>query len=250
MVGILYITYDICMEGHMKSIKKMLFVVLVLISLVLMQTIQSGFIMYKVATENGIFDTIDMIREEEGYVHIEDISDTFVEAVVSIEDHRFYDHDGVDIISITRALYTNLRAGGIVSGGSTITQQLAKNLFLTFEKNYDRKIAEVFIAKELEDKLSKDEILELYVNVINYGDGSFGIGSASQNYFLKDPNELTKAEAIILAGIPQSPSRFNLTYNFEKAMNRSHQVINAMISQDVITISESKVIINEIRGLE
>lgn len=234
----------------MRTFKRVAFVVIVLMSLIVLQTIQSGFIMYKVATEYGVMDRIESIRSEEGYVEFDSISQTFLDAVVSIEDRRFYKHDGVDFIAISRAFLSNIRSGEIVSGGSTITQQLAKNLFLSFEKKYDRKVAEVFIAWDIEEILSKEEILELYVNVINYGDGCFGIQSASEHYFEKLPVELSKAEAIILAGIPQSPGRFNLTYNMDNAVERSHQVIRAMLSEQALSISESIDVIYEIRGME
>lgn len=232
----------------MNTIKRALFVVMVLGALILSQIIQSGYIMYKVVSQdNNIQETIIAIKEDDKYISIDQISETFLDAIVSVEDQRFYEHKGYDLISISRAFLTNISSGKIVSGGSTITQQLAKNLFLSFEKKFDRKVAEVFIAKELEACYSKEEILELYVNVINFGEGNIGIASASNHYFDKTPLELNSAEAVILAGIPQSPGRFSLTYNKDRAINRSNQVVRAMLDNETISFLDSIKIIYSIR---
>nr|WP_302660674.1 biosynthetic peptidoglycan transglycosylase [uncultured Clostridium sp.] len=171
---------------------------------------------------------IDEIRHQEDYVTIDDINETFLNAIVAVEDHRFYNHGAIDFISIARAFYENIKNGEIVQGGSTITQQLAKNIFLSNEKTVERKIKEIIISFKLEEEYSKAEILELYVNIIYYGDGYTGISEASKGYFNKNPNELKEDEATLLAGIPQAPSYYELSSNYDKAEIRQQEVIAAL----------------------
>lgn len=171
---------------------------------------------------------VNEIREQEDYVTIDEINETFLNAIVAVEDHRFYNHGAIDLISIARAFYENIKNGEIVQGGSTITQQVAKNIFLTNEKTLERKIKETIISFFLEEEYSKAEILELYVNVIYYGDGYVGIGEASKGYFHKKPAELNENEATLLAGIPQAPSYYELSSNFNEAARRQQEVITAL----------------------
>ena len=184
----------------------------------------------KVTQDMYIDEEINEIKSRDNYVQASEIDKTFLEAIVAIEDHRYYKHGAVDFISIGRALLTNLKAGKIVEGGSTITQQLAKNLFLTPEQTIKRKVEEIFLAYDLEKKYTKDEILELYVNVIYYGDGFTGIKEACNGYFGKEPNEITYDEATLLAGLPQAPSIYGLSNNYEKAVDRQEEVIDALES--------------------
>ena len=177
---------------------------------------------------------IDEIRQQEDYVTIDDISETFLNAIVAVEDHRFYNNGAIDLVSIARAFYENIKNGQIVQGGNTITQQLAKNIFLSNEKTLDnektleRKLKEIIISFKLEEEYSKPEILELYVNIIYYGDGYTGISEASKGYFNKKPNELKEDEATLLAGIPQAPSYYELSSNYDKAERRQQEVIAAL----------------------
>ena len=177
---------------------------------------------------------IDEIRQQEDYVTIDDISETFLNAIVAVEDHRFYNHGAIDLVSIARAFYENIKNGQIVQGGNTITQQLAKNIFLSNEKTLDnektleRKLKEIIISFKLEEEYSKPEILELYVNIIYSGDGYTGISEASKGYFNKKPNELKEDEATLLAGIPQAPSYYELSSNYDKAERRQQEVIAAL----------------------
>lgn len=171
---------------------------------------------------------IDEIRQQEDYVTIDDISETFLNAIVAVEDHRFYNHGAIDLVSIARAFYENIKNGQIVQGGNTITQQLAKNIFLSNEKTLERKIKEIIISFKLEEEYSKPEILELYANIIYYGDGYTGISEASKGYFNKKPNELKEDEATLLAGIPQAPSYYELSSNYDKAERRQQEVIAAL----------------------
>lgn len=171
---------------------------------------------------------IESIREDKDYVDITEIDKDFLDAIVAVEDRRFYEHGAIDGISLIRATLTNLKAGEVVQGGSTITQQLAKNLYLTGKKTLMRKVEEMFMAYNIEQDYSKEEVLELYVNVIYYGDGYTGIKEACNGYFNKAPSELNFDEATLLAGLPQAPSRYALSTNYQAAKKRQTQVIASL----------------------
>ncbi|SFA80301.1 MULTISPECIES: transglycosylase domain-containing protein [unclassified Bacillus (in: firmicutes)] len=168
-------------------------------------------------------------------VSINEIPVHMKNAVVAIEDHRFYDHSGVDLIGISRAFFRNLKAGGVVEGGSTITQQLTKNALLSTEKTYDRKLEEVFLAREIEKEYSKDEILQMYLNMIYFGEGSWGIKQASLKYFGKEPKDLTIAESALIAGLIKAPSALNPYEHIEKAKDRRDVVLVQMKEQGMIS---------------
>lgn len=189
-----------------------------------------GYQMYHDA-EAGISleDKVDEIRAEPGYTRLQDMPQTYLDAVVAVEDHRFYTHFGIDIIAIGRAAVNNVKALSFVEGGSTITQQLAKNLYFTQEKEITRKAAEVFAAFDLESHYTKDEILELYVNTIYFGGGYYGVAQASEGYFQKEPKDLTEDECTMLAGIPNAPSVYDPRVNPELAKQRQQQVVKQMI---------------------
>ncbi|MDQ0268981.1 transglycosylase domain-containing protein [Cytobacillus purgationiresistens] len=170
-------------------------------------------------------------------VAISDIPENLKQAVIAIEDHRFYDHNGVDYRGIGRAFVRNIQAGQVVEGGSTITQQLTKNALLTSEKTYGRKIEEVFLAREIEKKYSKDEILQMYLNQIYFGEGAYGVKRAAKKYFGKEVQDLTVSESALLAGLIKAPSTINPYKNEAKALERKNVVLNQMnqhgfISQD------------------
>ena len=142
--------------------------------------IGKGYQVYKEAESRvGLSEKVQEIRSKDTFTSIEDLPETYVNAVVAVEDKRFFTHPGIDFLAVGRALLHDIQAGRYVEGGSTITQQLAKNLYFSQEKQLTRKIAEVFVALDLEKSYSKDEIFELYVNSIYFGDGYYGIGSAS-----------------------------------------------------------------------
>lgn len=161
-------------------------------------------------------------------VAIEEVPEHVINAVLSIEDHRFYEHNGIDIKGIIRAAFENLFAGGIVQGGSTITQQLAKNTILTPEKTFERKIKEVVIASQIEYQYTKDEILEMYLNQIYFGHGAWGIQNACRVYFGKNVEDVTLAEAAMLAGLIHSPSALDPYKNFDSAKKRQGVVLSQM----------------------
>lgn len=228
----------------MKYLKRLI-VIMLFISIVFVGRIAViGYINYsQVVYEIGLEETIESIQNREDFISIKDVTDTFLDATVSVEDKRFYEHHGIDHISIARAMVVNLQAKSFKTGGSTITQQLAKNLFLTFDKTLERKATEYFLAKKIESLYSKNEILSLYINVINYGDNCIGISNATEHYYNKTPLELEENESVLLAGLPQSPSNYSLTKNYSKAIIRSERVINAMINNDVINISKGQEIL-------
>lgn len=163
-----------------------------------------------------------------------------VQAFLSIEDRRFYDHWGIDLRAIARALRANVAAGGVSEGASTITQQLAKNAFLSNDRTLRRKVQEVMIAFYLEARLSKDEILSRYLSAVYFGDGVFGVRAAARHYFDKAPEQLSVGEAAMLAGLVKAPSRLAPTVNIEAARERMRVVLSAMVDNRVITEAQAR----------
>ncbi len=169
------------------------------------------------------------------WVTLENISQDVINAVVSVEDKNFYSHLGFDYLRIAKAMMINIESGGIVQGASTISQQYVKNLFLDFDKTWNRKVDEALLTMNLEMHYEKDEILEGYLNTIYYGQGNYGIYDASMYYFNKEPNELTLEESIMLVGIPKKPNDFNPVTNYELAKERALVVASTMVSNGFIT---------------
>ncbi|OUO46460.1 glycosyl transferase [Olsenella sp. An285] len=167
----------------------------------------SGYLLYREALGRApIEEVVESARSDDSYVRMDDLPDVYLDAVVAIEDHRFYDHSGFDVIAICRAAWHDLVTLSLEQGGSTITQQLAKNLFFTQDKDFSRKVAEVFMALDLEARYTKSEILELYVNTSYFGDGLSGIGEAARGYLGKEPLEMTPWECALMAGLPNAPN--------------------------------------------
>lgn len=197
---------------------------------------KDGYDMYRSAlSEMSLEEKAASIRSKEGYTPFAELPVLYVDAVLSVEDHRFYGHPGIDPIAITRALINDIKAGSFVEGGSTITQQLAKNLYFTQEKRLERKAAEVFMAFALEKNFTKNEILELYVNTIYYGNNYYCVGDASKGYFGKAPNDMTDYESTLLAGIPNAPSRYAPTVSPELAAKRQEQVVERLVERGLFT---------------
>lgn len=159
--------------------------------------------------EKSLEQRVNEFRAKDNYVKLEQIAPIYQELVVASEDKRFYDHGPVDYRGLARAVFTNLTSGTYKEGGSTITQQLAKNLCLSFEKKLERKIAEVFIAWQLEQNYSKDEILEMYLNITYLGEGNYGIKAACNYYYGIEPIELNEQQAKTLVKTLKSPSVYN-----------------------------------------
>lgn len=178
-------------------------------------------------------------NESNEWIKLDKISKNLINATIAIEDKNFYNHGGFDYLRILKAMFINIKNKKTLQGASTITQQYAKNLFLDFDKTWNRKIEEAFLTLRLEAHYSKDEILEGYLNTINYG-GIFGIENASKYYFNKSASDLTLAEASILAGIPKSPSNYSPLSNPETAKERQKLILNAMVENGYITEDEMK----------
>jgi len=188
-------------------------------------------------------DKIASIENNNSYIKIEDIPEIYIKAVVAVEDHRFYEHGAIDLISIVRALFNNIKDGELSEGGSTITQQIAKNMYFSQDKDFIRKIAEIFMAIEIENNYSKNKILELYVNTCYYGDGYYGIKNACRGYFKKEPIDMSLFEVSLLAGVPNAPSIYAPTQNLELSKKRQKHVINKMLQYGIITEEEAELVI-------
>ena len=179
------------------------------------------------------------------WIALDEISPYLISATIQTEDKNFYHHKGFDFLRIIKAFYVNITSGATSQGASTITQQYAKNLFLDFDKTWARKWDEMWYTIEIEAHYSKDEILEGYLNTINYGHGMYGIENASQFYFGKSAKDLTLAEAAMLTGIPKSPSNYSPLINLEKATQRQQRILNNMYQNKVITKEEYDQALNE-----
>ena len=172
------------------------------------------------------------------WISLDDISPYLIEATINTEDKNFYKHIGFDYLRIIKAMAVNITSGTTSQGASTITQQYAKNLFLDFDKTWKRKWDEMWYTIEIESHYSKDEILEGYLNTINYGHGKYGIETASKYYFGKSAKDLTLAEAAMLTGIPKSPSNYSPFVNLEKATQRQQMILKNMYDDGVISEAE------------
>ena len=160
------------------------------------------------AAQKPIAGLYDEISSRPGFASCDQLPQTYIDAVISVEDSRFERHHGIDPAAIVRALWADLRTRSLAEGGSTLTQQLAKNELFTQEKQMARKAAEMFAARDIEDYYSKQQIFEMYANTIYFGSGYYGIAEAAEGYFGKEPAQLTDAEAIYLAGMPNAPSTY------------------------------------------
>lgn len=183
------------------------------------------------ALRQAVEERLDKSR----YVVIAEMPLTLQQAVIAVEDNRFYQHVGLDFEGILRAALVNLQRGEISEGGSTITQQLVKNLFLSHEQTMTRKLEEALLSFDMEYRYSKDQILEMYLNTIYFGSGAYGIGSAAEVYFGKTPAELSLAEASMLAGLPNAPSLYSPYVDFGAAKQRQAVVLNAMSKYNYIS---------------
>lgn len=200
-----------------------------------------GAVMWNDAKEALPIDTvIPDIRNNENYISFEELPKFYIDAVVSVEDRRFFDHKGIDPKAICRAVLYDVKTMSLAQGGSTITQQLAKNIWFSEEKRLERKFAEVYAALELEKKLSKNKILELYVNLIYFGSGYYGVGAAAKGYFDKSPESLSDYECAMLAGLPNAPSVYSPDSSPELAENRLSLVVYSMQDNGVITQQQAE----------
>lgn len=224
----------------MKFIRKLFIILVILIVLVCSIIFLIGHFYYsKSLKEKPLITRVQEITTSENFIKFENMSSYYRNAVISVEDHRFYDHGPVDFIAITRAIFTNIKNGELREGGSTITQQVAKNIVFSQEKSWMRKIGEIFASYDLEKNYSKKEIFELYVNTSYFGDGYYGIYEASYGYYNKSPNDLNLDESSMLAGVPNAPSVYSPTINPDLAKKRQYHVLNSMLEYGYITKDEA-----------
>lgn len=228
----------------MRKIKRFFGFIFLVIIIAAGVFIYMGYDKYKEALAELPLETaVEQIRSEENYTYITDVPDIYKQAVVAVEDRRFYYHNGFDIIGTVRAIITDIKEWSLVEGGSTITQQLAKNIYFPLDNSPIRKVAEIFMAWKIERDYSKEEILELYINGIYYGSGYYNIYDASMGYFNKEPDELDDYEATLLAGIPNAPSVYSLDNNPELAQRRQEKVLQSMVDCGYISQEEADTIL-------
>ena len=228
---------------YMKKSKKVILIILLSIVLIVIglfgYTLIKGYSMYKSSIkEISIKDKFSVIQNQEHFTKIDEVPDIFINAIISVEDKRFYQHKGIDFLSIGRAIFTDLKTFHFTEGGSTITQQIAKNEYFTQKKHFSRKVAEVFVARDIEKQYSKDEILEIYINTNFYGSGYYGIYNASMGYYEKAPIELNNYEATLLAGVPNAPSVYSPKVNLNLAERRQDIVLQKMVDSGCLTEAE------------
>jgi len=210
-----------------------------------------GYMDYKDAIEETpLNEKVAEIQEDENYTTIEEMPKIYKDAVIAVEDKRFYTHKGIDPISLGRAIVNDIKAMSFVEGGSTITQQFAKNAYFTQDKELTRKVAEAFMAIEIEKNFEKEEILELYLNTSYFGDGCYTVKEASRHYFDREPAEMTDYEATLLAGVPNAPSVYAPTKSLDLAHQRQRQVLNKMVDSGYLTEGEAQKIENEANEIE
>lgn len=236
--------------GKMKFIKniiKRIIALAIIIVLILVgATVYDGYTMYKQAISKvSIEDKVNQLRKNANYTNLDEIPKDYQNAVIAVEDHRFREHGGIDYISTIRAILTNITTGELAEGGSTLTQQLAKNMYFTQEKRFERKVAELFVAWDLEKVYSKDDILEMYINISYYGDGYYGIEKASKGYFNKEPKDMTLYESTLLAGIPNAPSIYALDANPDLAKERQKQVLDSMVKYNYLSSKDEEDLLNK-----
>ena len=230
----------------MKVIKRIIIFTILIILFVGAVLTYQGYMMYKEALEEmSVIDKVTELRSKENYTEFEDLPKFYLNAVVAVEDRRFYDHGPIDPIAIARAVWTNIKYWELKEGGSTITQQVAKNVYFTQEKTALRKIAEIFMAFELERKCDKNTILEIYVNTSYFGSGYYGIKEAANGYYDKEPIDMDKYESSMLAGVPNAPSVYAPTKNPYLAAHRQRQVLDKMVRYEYITEEEKEEILKK-----
>ena len=224
----------------MKLFKKILVVLLILILVADTVCFIIGYSTYsKALDEKPLITRIEEIENSDNFITFSKLPKNYLNAVVAVEDHRFYDHGPIDLIAIARAIWVNVTNWELREGGSTITQQLAKNVVLSQEETASRKLGEVIAAFDIEKNYSKDEILTLYVNTCYFGDGYYGIYEASMGYYNKEPKDLNLDEASMLAGVPNAPSVYAPTVNPDLARKRQEHVLEKMVEYGYITQEEA-----------
>lgn len=230
----------------MKTIKKLFWLFVIIFAAAGVVQIKGGYDKYREAlSEKSLDIAIAELQSKEHYTVYGEIPDIYFKALVAVEDRRFYKHKGFDIIGTGRAIYNDIRSWELLEGGSTISQQLAKNLYFPKDNTLKRKIAEIFMALNIEREYNKEQVLEFYVNGIYYGSGYYSIYDASMGYFGKKPINMTDYECTLLVGIPNAPSVYSLDVNPGLAYQRQEKVIECMIECKYITEDEKQKILQD-----
>ena len=230
----------------MKVIKRIILIIILVVIFAGTILTYKGYTLYKEALDKmSVVDKVAQIKSDENYTELKDLPEFYLDAVIAVEDRRFYEHGAIDPIALVRAVFVNIKSFELKEGGSTITQQLAKNVYFTQEKSALRKVAEMFMAFEIEKNYDKDTILELYLNTSYFGDGYYCVGEASRGYFDKEPIDMTRNEASMLAGIPNAPSAYCPTKHLNLAQQRQIQVLDKMVKYKFITEDEKQEILKE-----
>ena len=229
-----------------KFIKRLLILILLLFISFSSFTYLKAYNMYKNLTDNLSVEKAVKKYSYSEYLKYEDIDKDFINAVISVEDKRFFDRKGYDFIALIRAIHNNITLRGFVEGASTISEQIAKNLyFKAYPRNLEEKICEILIMYELEEKFSKEDLFTLYTNMNYYGDGYWGLRKAARGYYGKDADDLSLAQAAMLAGIPNAPSAYQLSSGFDLAKNRQEKVLLTMFNNGYINEEERNLAILE-----
>lgn len=219
-----------------KVIKRIVALLLIIIVAVCGYFAYDGYKVYQNAvSQTSIKEIGAKIRSQENFVSYDELPQAYIDAVISAEDEHFESHNGIDLSAICRAVWIDIKTFSFAEGGSTITQQLAKNQLFTQEKSMGRKYAEIYAAFAIEKEYSKNEIFELYANSIYFGSGYYGIYEATEGYFGKTPSELTDAEAVMLAGIPNAPSVYSPNNDVDLTIKRMNVVLERMVDCGKIT---------------
>ena len=230
----------------MKVVKKIILIIILVVIFAGTILTYKGYTIYRDALDKmNVAEKVAQIKSEENYTELKDLPEFYLNAVIAVEDRRFYEHGAIDPIAIARAFFVNIKSLELKEGGSTITQQLAKNVYFTQEKSALRKIAEMFMAFEIEKNCDKDTILELYLNTSYFGDGYYCVSEASRGYFDKEPIDMTRNEASMLAGIPNAPSAYCPTKHLNLAQQRQIQVLDKMVKYQFITEDEKQDVLKE-----
>ena len=232
------------MKKLFKTVRRIIFVMVLIASVCLGLLIKTGYDKYAAEIAQNPLDTvISRLKMKENYTSYADVPQIYFDALVAVEDRRFYMHNGFEVIGTTRAVYNDIKNKQLLEGGSTISQQLAKNLYFPQDNTLVRKIAEIFMALEMEKTYEKTEILEFYVNAVYYGSGHYCIYDASVGYFGKKPAMMTAYECTLLAGIPNAPSVYSLNVNPDLAHQRQKKVVSCMTECGYITKTEAEEIL-------
>lgn len=222
-----------------KALKIALWILTGIVGLVILVTgffaIKGAVLWSNAKKELSIAQAAENFRADEGFTPFDELPQFYIDAVISVEDRKFFTHGGINVKSIIRAALYDIKNQTLEQGGSTITQQLAKNVWFSQEKKLERKFAEVWAAFDLEKELSKNEILALYASTIYFGSDYYGIKDAAAGYFGKEPSELSEYECAMLAGLPNAPSVYSPDESPELARQRLEQVLDSMLANGKLT---------------